>query len=131
MLDGYPGQHFNATVLRKLQSADKEIGSFQVELKLKLNNLKPAIGMFGKAEIAIDQAQNANTIPYSALVEADGEKGFVFTTIGTNRVKKIPVNILKFDKDRVYLKDKLEGIDKIVVSNSAYLNEQSTIKIIQ
>lgn len=130
ILDGYPGQTFDAIVFRKLQAADKEIGSFQVELKLKLGKVVPAVGMFGKAEITTSQQENALVIPYSSLVEPDGDKGFVFTTIGTDKVKKIPVTILKFDNEKVYLKNKLDGIDKIVVSNSAYLNEQSTIKII-
>jgi hypothetical protein len=70
-------------------------------------------------------------IPYASLVEADGNKGFVYTTVSASKVKRVPVNILKFDNDKVYLKDKLEGIDQIVISNSAYLNEQSTIKIIR
>lgn len=131
ILDGYPGQTFSATVFRKLQAADKEIGTFQVQLKLKLNQIAPAIGMFGKAEIATSRQDNAIAIPYGALVEADGDKGFVFTTIGTNKVKKLPVTILKFDNGKVYLKDRLDGVDQIVISNSAYLNEQSTIKIIR
>jgi RND family efflux transporter MFP subunit len=130
-LDGYAGQTFDAIVFRKSQAADRELGSFQIELKLKLNGVKPAIGMFGKAEIATHQDKSVMAIPYGSLVEADGNKGFVFTTIGTNRVKRIPVTILKFDNENVYLKDKPEGIDQIVVSNSAYLNEQSTIKIIK
>lgn len=130
-LDGYPEQHFTATVFRKLQSADQEIGSFQVELKLNLGTFKPATGMFGKADIKTNGVQNATIIPFAALVEADGEKGFIFTLKGTNRVRKVPVNILKFDNKNVYLKDKLEGMDKIVVSNSAYLNEESIVKIIQ
>lgn len=129
-LDGYPGQTFNAIVFRKSQAADRETGSFQVELKLKPGNVVPAVGMFGKAEIETSQQENALVIPYSSLVEPDGDKGFVFTTIGTDRVKKIPVTILKFDNEKVYLKDRLDGIDKLVISNSAYLNEQSTIKII-
>ncbi|SER49264.1 efflux RND transporter periplasmic adaptor subunit [Pedobacter rhizosphaerae] len=130
-LDGYPDQTFQATVLRKLQSADASIGSFQVELKLQLGNLRPAIGMFGKAAIQTNVSQNATAIPFSALVEADGEKGFIFTPIGKDRVKKVPVTILKFDNKNVYLKDKLEGVEQIVTSNSAYLNEQSTVKIIK
>ncbi|GAA3988563.1 hypothetical protein GCM10022210_46900 [Mucilaginibacter dorajii] len=130
-LDGYAGQSFDATVFRKSQAADRELGSFQIELKLQLNGVKPAVGMFGKAEIATHQDESVMVIPYGSLVEADGNKGFVFTTIGTTRVKRVPVTILKFDNENVYLKDKLEGIDQIVVSNSAYLNEQSIIKIIK
>ncbi len=87
--------------------------------------------MFGKAEIATNHEDNAIAIPYGSLVEADGDRAFVFTTIGTNKVKKIPITILKFDNGKVYVKDGLAGIDKIVISNSAYLNEQSSIKIIQ
>jgi RND family efflux transporter MFP subunit len=130
-LDGYAGQTFEAIVFRKSQAADRELGSFQIELKLQLNGVKPAIGMFGKAEIATHQEESVMVIPYGSLVEADGNKGFVFTTIGTTRVKKVPVNILKFDNENLYLKDKLEGISQIVISNSAYLNEQSFIKIIK
>ncbi|MNT40652.1 hypothetical protein D3C72_1769790 [compost metagenome] len=87
--------------------------------------------MFGKAEIATDQQQTSIVIPYSSLVEADGKKAFVFTAISNNKVKKIPVNIEKFDNDKVYLTGQLEGANNIVVSNSAYLNEQSIIKIIK
>ena len=130
-LDGYAGQQFDAAVFRKSQAADHELGSFQIELKLQLNGIKPAIGMFGKAEIATHQDKSVMVIPYGALVEADGYKGFVFTTINATRVKRVPVTILKFDNDNVYLKDKLDGIDQIVISNSAYLNEQSIIKIIK
>ncbi len=130
-LDGFPDQVFEATVFRKLQSADREIGSFQVELKLKLHNVVPAVGMFGKAEIEIGHTENTIVIPYNALVEADGKKGYVFTTVGADKVKKIAVNILKFETDKVYLSDKLDGINQIVVSNSAYLNEQSVVKIIK
>ncbi len=130
-LDGFPDQIFEATVFRKLQSADREIGSFQIELKLSLLNVVPPVGMFGKANIEVGQTEKAIVIPYNALVEADGKKGFVFTPVGTDKVKKIPVNIMRFETDKVYLNDKLEGISKIVISNSAYLNEQSVVKIIK
>ncbi|RZM11740.1 MAG: efflux RND transporter periplasmic adaptor subunit [Pedobacter sp.] len=131
MLDGYPHQPFKAVVFRKSQTADREIGSFQIELKLQLNGVRPAVGMFGKGEIETHQDQRVTVIPYGSLVEADGNKGFVFTTTGTNRVKKVPVTILKFDNENVYLSDNLDGVDQIVISNSAYLNEQSTIKVIR
>jgi RND family efflux transporter MFP subunit len=130
-LDGFTGCKFDAVVFRKSQSADRELGSFQIELKLHLNGLRPAVGMFGKAEIATQQDESLMVIPYGSLVEADGDKGFVFTTDGTNKVRKVAVTILRFDNERVYLKDKPEGIDQLVISNSAYLNEQSIIKIIR
>jgi len=130
-LDGYADKKIEAFVFRKSQAADQSLGSFQIELKLKLTDIKPAVGMFGKAEISTNQDENVNVIPYGSLVEADGDKAFVFTPDGANKVRKIPVTISRFDNQQVYLKDGLVGVKEIVISNSAYLNEKSTIKIIR
>lgn len=129
-LDGYPDNQFNATVFRKSQSADAALGSFQAELKLDMKNSKPAVGMFGKAEINTDTAKEVITIPYDALIEADGNKAFVFI-VANNKVKRQPVSIFKFENNTVYIKDGLQKTDQIVISNSAYLNEQSKITIIK
>jgi len=130
-LDGYADKKIDAFVFRKSQAADQTLGSFQIELKLKLTDIKPAVGMFGKAEISTSQDENVKVIPYGSLVEADGDKAFVFTPDGANKVRKIPVTISRFDNQQVYLKDGLDGVKEIVISNSAYLNEKSTIKIIR
>lgn len=130
-LDGYPNQLFQAEVSRKLQSADREIGTFQVELKLKPGKDLLPVGMFGRAEIAVSNDHQAIAVPYSSLVEADGNEGFLYALIGKDRVRKVRVNILKFENDRVYLRDKPMGLGQIVISNSAFLNEQSIVKIIK
>ena len=130
-LDGYADKKIDAYVFRKSQAADPTLGSFQIELKLKLNDIKPAVGMFGKAEISTSQDENVKVIPYASLVEADGDKAFVFAPDGANKVRKIPVTIAKIDNQQVYLREGLDGVKEIVISNSAYLNEKSTIKIIR
>lgn len=129
-LDGYPEEYFDAFVFRKSQSADAAVGSFQVELKLNMKNSKPAVGMFGKAEIKAENAEDFIIIPYNSLIEADGNKAFVFIA-ANNKVKRQPVTISKFENNKVFIKDGLQKTDQIVISNSAYLNEQSTIKIIK
>lgn len=128
-LDGYPGKSFDAFIFRKSQAADMALGSFQVELKLMMNDSKPAVGMFGKAEIKTDHSEDFIMVPYNSLIEADGNKAFVFV-VENNKVKKRPITIARFENDKVFVKDGLQKNNKIVISNSAYLNEQSTIKII-
>ena len=130
-LDGYADKKIDAFVFRKSQAADRSLGSFQIELKLKLKDIKPAVGMFGKAEIATNYDENVKVIPYGSLVEADGDKAFVFIPDGADKVKKIPVTISRVDNQQVYLKEGLDGVKEIVMSNSAYLNEKSIIKIIR
>ncbi len=130
-LDGYPNKSFEAYVFRKSLTSDRATGSFQIELKTKLGDVKPATGMFGKVQIIAAQNHSLPVIPYDALIEADGNKAFVYTTSGNNKVKKVPVVISQFDNQKAYISQGLENIREVVVANSSYLNENSTIKIIQ
>ncbi|TWI13065.1 efflux RND transporter periplasmic adaptor subunit [Sphingobacterium siyangense] len=102
-IDGFGDNQFKAFVFRKSQISDLGQGSFQIELKLKLGDIKPAVGMFGKALIYTDATEYNIVIPYSSLVEIDGNKGFIFTPSGTNKVRKVPIVISHFDSKYVYL----------------------------
>jgi len=130
-LDGFPGKTIAATVFRKSQAADQTGGAFQVELKLQLGVIKPAAGMFGKADIATGATTDRKIIPYDALIEADGNKASVFEVAENNKVKRVPIVIASFDNRNVYVKSGLENVSRIVISNSPFLNEQSVIKIIK
>jgi hypothetical protein len=69
-------------------------------------------------------------IPYAALLEANGGQGFVFVPNREGGVRKVPVQIQSFDKDKVYVSAAgLGGIREIIVSGSAFLNEKSKILI--
>lgn len=129
-IDAFPGQRFKGTVYRKSQAADQNSGSFEVELKLLLADFKPALGMFAKASINTGAKQTLTAIPFDALIEADGNTAFVYIPDNNSHVKRIPVIIDRTDNQLVYVKSGLQGVDDIIVSNSAFLNEKSTIKII-
>ena len=131
MLEAFPDIWWEAEVFRKSGAADMGTGSFQVELKLKNLTESAAIGMFGKAIIQTGLQQKSKLIPYEALIEADGKMAFVFVPMGTNRVKKQPVVIENFSEKGVSISEGLEGVSEIVLGNSAFLNEFSTIQFIK
>lgn len=130
-LDAFPNQHIQGRISKKLLTPDIASGTFQAEIKLVINKVQPAIGMFGKASISISQTYTFQSIPYSSLVEADGNKAFVFIPIDRGRVKKQAIEIFSFNDDYVQVKAGLEGVKEIVKSNSAFLNESSLITIIR
>ncbi len=129
VFDAFPNKTFNAYVFRKSQAADQAGGSFQIELKVKFENEKPAIGMFGKAAIHMAGEGTAVVIPYEALVQADGSKGFVFVPQQDNSVKKKEVIIQSFNENKVVIQSGVDPGDKVIISNNAFLNEQSKISI--
>ncbi len=131
VFDAYPHKVFNGSVFRKSLASDSGTGSFQIEIKVNCQNINPAIGMFGKATIETTSIQKFHSIPYDALVEADGKNAFVFVPMPQGKVKKQAIEIASFDNNEVKVKSGLESIKEVVLTNSAFLNESSTITIIQ
>jgi len=130
-LDAYPNQSFTATVHRKGMAADPVSGSFQIELTVDLKGLTPAIGMFGRVHIQTHTVENFKRIPYDALIEANGTRASVFVPLPDGKVRRQAIEIADFDNEMVKVKAGLETITEIIVSNSAFLNENSEITIIK
>ncbi|HEV8286257.1 MAG TPA: efflux RND transporter periplasmic adaptor subunit [Chitinophagaceae bacterium] len=130
-VDAFPGQLFNGIVSKKSISADAASGSFQVEVQVDFGKQQPAIGMFGTASLKPSRSSVGFSIPYEALLEANGKKGFVFISDNKKTVKKCAVTITSISNDVVYIEDGLQGHAFVVTSGSPYLNDNSIIIPIQ
>ncbi|WP_396191852.1 efflux RND transporter periplasmic adaptor subunit [Flavobacterium sp.] len=129
-IDAFPNKIFNGVVSRKSLASDQSNGTFQIEVQLNPAKEKLAVGMFAKATIETNSKSSLPIIPYEALIEADGDKAMVFVPVN-DKVKRVTVIIESFNKDNVIVKSGLEEYSEIITSNSAFLNENSTIKIIK
>jgi RND family efflux transporter MFP subunit len=128
--DVNPSHNIEALVLRKSEGVDPFSGTFYVELKISRNYPgKIASGLFGKAEIFPKYPSEMWLVPYQSIIEGEGNTGYVFTTNNMTVVKKVEVNIFAFEKDSVYVNRGLENYQYLVVSGSAYLNDNSPVKI--
>jgi RND family efflux transporter MFP subunit len=130
-LDAFTGKSFEASVTKKALAANPQSGVFEVELRLRFSGERPAVGMFGKAFITANGERQGQLIPYAALLEANGNAGYVFVTSDKKTVKRIPVILGKMHRDRVEVLSGLEGHTQVVVAGSAYLSEQSRIAVKQ
>lgn len=130
-LDAYPDKIFSGKIFRKSMAADMGTGSFQVEIKVNCEGISPALGMFGKATIETNKIQQYQSIPYDALIEADGKMAYVFVPTTNGEVKKQAIEIADFDNHKVNVKSGLEGVKEVVLNNTAFLNSNSTITIIK
>lgn len=129
-VDAFPRKKFRGKVLRKAMAADQGTGSFTVEIAIDLEGLKPAVGMFGSAVLQTGLSSEMFSIPYEALVEADGMQAYVFFPIGNGKVRRQEILIDEFDSKEVLVRQGLEEIRQVVVTNAAFLNENATIQIV-
>jgi membrane fusion protein, multidrug efflux system len=126
-VDAYPGKDFTAVVSKKALAADAVSGTFPVELQINFGNEQPAVGMFGKAAIKPSHPEIGVSIPYEALLEANGKSGFVFVTADKRTVKKVGVTITRISNNSAYISDGLKGYNYVVTSGSPYLADNATI----
>jgi RND family efflux transporter MFP subunit len=128
-IDAYPEKTFSGKVSRRSLTADPVTGSFTVEIRVNLQGAAPAVGMYAKAIIQTAQVTYVSVIPYAALLEANGNNGYVFITRDKKTVQRKNVLIGRMQENRVEIISGLESGDMVIITGSAYLNERSTIKV--
>jgi len=129
-VDAYPDLIIAGKVADKSLRTEAVSGAFKVDIAIRPQSIELAVGMYGKAVINTDVNQSNITIPFEALVEANGNLGYVFTPKNDTTVIKRKVRIRDYDKERIVIAEGLTKGEEIVISNSPFLNEYSTIKIV-
>lgn len=127
-------QQYDGIVCRRSESADPLTGSFNVEIKFAGQKPEIAAGMFGKA--VVHTTNNKQTIatwaiPYDALLDGDGNSGYVFVTKDGHKAQKIKVTVASIEKDKVIISDGLQDAGALIISGSAYLTDSSKINVLQ
>ena len=128
-----PGQELEGIVSRKSEGVDAASGTFTADITLTGKKPKAiAAGMFGKAIITPSQKSGGSDnwqIPYEALLDGDGNNGYVFITNDYKTAQKVKVTIAGIDKNTVTVTEGLEQAKALIISGSAYLTDQSKITI--
>jgi RND family efflux transporter MFP subunit len=129
--DAYPGTEFSATVTEIAQMADASKGTFEVELMVDPQGKKLATGMVAKVQVTPSQKVAAIFVPIEALVEADGDKAFVYV-LNKNKqtVKKTAVHIAGIYNNLVGISSGLQENATIVTEGNNYLTESSKVKVV-
>ncbi len=96
-IDAFPAEVFDAEVIRKSETSDPSTGAFSVELQLKKDNVKLATGMFGTAKLQSGRNVSSWNVPYEAVLDANGNEGFVFVTDNNKTARKQRVEIESFN----------------------------------
>ncbi|MFZ4521065.1 MAG: efflux RND transporter periplasmic adaptor subunit [Bacteroidales bacterium] len=119
-------------VNKKSEGVDPVTGTFTIDIKpVRSLGHSVASGMFGKVTITPSHGRKMWLIPYDALLDGDGSKGYVFVTCDKTRAKKIKVSVAGISRDHVLIDGGLEGCSTVIVSGSAYLTDNSLIHITQ
>jgi RND family efflux transporter MFP subunit len=129
--DAYPAIEFSATVTEIAQMADASKGTFEVELTVDPQGRKLATGLVAKVQIIPSQTLAAVLVPIEALVEADGDKAYIYVLNNDKQtVKKTAVQIAGIYDNLIGISGGLQENAIIVTEGNNYLTESSKVKVV-
>ncbi len=119
-----------AFVNKKSEGIDAISGTFTVDLKITSNSkVKLASGLFGNAKIVLSKPQLFWIVPYESILDGDRNVGYAFVTNNYSTAQRVKVNIADILEDKVLINSGLENMKAIITSGSAYLTDNSKIKV--
>lgn len=125
-----PGRPLRATVSGKSEGVDPYSGTFLVRLQVEDSKAhKLAYGLFGNAEIEASGKISGWQLPYESLLDGHGSEAYVFVTSDKRNARRVKVEVDKVENGRVIIRSGLEEIPYLIVSGSAYLQDQSKIHV--
>jgi RND family efflux transporter MFP subunit len=131
ILDAYPGDTLQAVVSQVGEAANPLTGTYDLELDLLPTKLKLASGFVANLEIFPSKKAEYFRIPIQALVEAEGQTGYVFAITDSLTARRIKVQIFGTYETWVAVSDGLNNINELATEGSAYLEEGDKVEIVR
>jgi RND family efflux transporter MFP subunit len=128
-MDAYPAKEFKAVVSQVSEAANVHTGTYEIELDLEDMGCKLASGFVTNLEIYPGKADTCLYIPVQALVEADGNSGYVFIVNDSLKAKKARVRIVRIFKSSVAVADGPGIAGRVVTEGAAYLSDGDPVII--
>ena len=129
-LDAYPNEQFSGEVTQIAQTINPATGTFEVEIRINASGKKLVSGFVAKAEIQQNTKDSFLFLPTEALVEANGDKAFVFQIDPkTQIVSKKEIRIGKIYPDGVAVISGLSESESIVTQGANFLSEGQKVNI--
>jgi len=129
--DAYPKRTFEAMVSRISEAVDPTSGTCEVELKLSSQpeQLKLIAGFIASVDIFPALQKTYVVVPIDALVDAEGDSGFVYT-VENNKARKVKVSIAHLMQDSALLEKTDSAPDAVVTAGAPYLTDGTLVKVI-
>ena len=130
--DAWPGVSFPAVVKEISGFADPMTGTFEVDLDLDPKGRILASGFTAKADIYPSDRISSLVVPIESVVDADGERGFVFIVTKTgDSARRVPVDLDVIVGEGVAIRGPVEAGMIVVTEGAPYLIDGSRIEVVR
>ena len=126
-----PDLSFDAKVTEIAGGPSPMNGTYEVRLALDRADQQLFNGFVANVTIYPSIEEQLQVIPFDALVDVQGMKGFVFTVTSDSVARKIPVKINFLFNQFAAIQTGLENVAQVVTEGSAYLIDGQPVQVVQ
>lgn len=127
--DAYPGRQIKGAISELAEAADPYTHTYEIELRLEPTDFKLVSGFVARIELFPRQTERLWIAPASAIIDGDGNAGFVYVVDSNNLVDRRQVEIRHVLADGLALSGGLEQGEIIVSDGAAYLRQGTLVDI--
>ncbi len=130
--DAYPQKTFFANVTRLGAAANPMTGLFETELTMDPAAVKLIAGFVARIKIYPRQTEKLFTIPVDALVEADGQRGYIFLVNSPDDsvAREQAVEVVTILKDKIAIQNAFPEESLVITDGANYLRDKAAIRIV-
>jgi RND family efflux transporter MFP subunit len=130
--DAWPGYSFPAGVKEISGFADQRTGTFEVDLDLDPMGRTLASGFTAKVDIYPSDRISSLVVPIESLVDADGERGFIFIVAKAgDSARRVPVELDLIVGEGVAIRGPVEAGMMVVTDGAPFLIDGSRIEVVR
>jgi len=128
-LDAYPDDVFRAVVSQVSESANPMTGTYEVELDLVSGNRKLASGFMANLEMYPSQKRSCSLVPVGAIVQAEGQAGYIFVVGDSLIAHKREIKIEAILGAEAAITGIPGNVSAVVAGGAAYLKDGDKVEI--
>lgn len=129
--DAHPGRIFYGAVDQVGELANPLTGTYEVEISLKLTELKLASGFVASVDLYPSVNDSLLAVPVESVVEADGDQGFIYILQEDSTVNKTKVDLIYVKGSDITIKGVPEGVKEVISGGAAYLRDGEKVQVIR
>ncbi len=129
--DAWPGVKFPATVEQVGEMGNPLTGTYEVDLLLHDKGYHLAAGFIAGADIFPSANDSYLLVPVGAIVEADGQNGYIFVVSDSMTVNKTKISIAALLGSDAAIRSVNPGFKMVVSEGAAYIKDGEKVKIVK
>jgi len=127
----YPRVRFHGEVEQISGISNPMTGTYEIEISLNRSGYRLAAGFIAGVDVFPSRKTSVLRIPVGAIVDADGETGYVYAVEGSEKVMKTKVSIVSLTGSYAAISGISADITEIVSEGAAYLRDGMKVEIVK